>query len=108
LRRGDIVTTALSGDYGKPRPAVVIQTDRVGITDTILVCLISSDIQDFSSIRINLPATKETGLERASQVMVEKIHAVAKVKCRQHIGRVPHAALAKLNLALFNMIGLGD
>ena len=27
IKRGDIVTCALSGDYGKPRPAVVVQSD---------------------------------------------------------------------------------
>lgn len=27
MLRGDLVTVALSGDYGKPRPALVIQAD---------------------------------------------------------------------------------
>ena len=27
MRRGDLVTVAAAGDYGKPRPAVVVQTD---------------------------------------------------------------------------------
>jgi mRNA interferase MazF len=27
VRRGDLVTVALPGDYGKPRPALVIQSD---------------------------------------------------------------------------------
>ena len=98
----------MTGDYGKPRPVVVIQTDRVGITDSILICQISSDIQDFSSIRIDLPANAETGLERRSQIMVEKIFAVIKVKCRKHIGRIDNEAQTRLNEALFNMIGLAD
>ena len=98
----------MTGDYGKPRPVVVIQTDRVGITDSILICQISSDLQDISSIRIDLPANAETGLERPSQAMVEKIFAVVKVKCRKHIGRIDDEAQTRLNEALFNMIGLGD
>ena len=98
----------MSGDYGKPRPAVVIQTDRVTITDTILICGISSDLQDFSSIRINLPANAETGLERPSQIMVEKIFAAMKVKCKKHIGRIDDGAQAKLNEALFNITGIPD
>ena len=98
----------MAGDYGKPRPAVVIQTDKVGITDTILVCLISSDLQDLSSIRIDVEATVSSGLERNSQVMVEKIYAIAKVKCRKHIGQIPAAVRERLDHALFNMIGLAD
>jgi len=27
MRRGDVVTVAVPGDYGKPRPAVIVQTD---------------------------------------------------------------------------------
>jgi mRNA-degrading endonuclease toxin of MazEF toxin-antitoxin module len=29
MRRGDVVTVAAAGDYGKPRPAVVVQTDAL-------------------------------------------------------------------------------
>jgi hypothetical protein len=28
MRRGDLVTVAAPGDFGKPRPALVIQSDR--------------------------------------------------------------------------------
>lgn len=31
MKRGDIITVALSGDYGKPRPAVVVQNDKVSL-----------------------------------------------------------------------------
>ena len=106
MQRGEIITVAMAGDYGKPRPAVVIQTDRVGITDTILVCLISSDLQDLPSIRIDVPATTGTGLERPSQIMVEKIFAVVKVKCRKRIGLIDAETQGVLNEALFMMIGL--
>ena len=27
VRRGDLVTVATSGDYGKPRPALIVQAD---------------------------------------------------------------------------------
>ena len=27
MRRGDLVTIALQGDFGKPRPALVVQSD---------------------------------------------------------------------------------
>ena len=29
MRRGDLVTVAVSGDYGKPRPAVVVTADAL-------------------------------------------------------------------------------
>jgi mRNA interferase MazF len=33
------VTVAVQGDCGKPRPAVVIQSDWLAETDSVLVCL---------------------------------------------------------------------
>ena len=27
LKRGDLIVVAVSGDYGKPRPALVVQSD---------------------------------------------------------------------------------
>ena len=39
MRRGDIVVVAAPGDYGKPRPAVVVQADALtesGIGSVIL------------------------------------------------------------------------
>jgi mRNA-degrading endonuclease toxin of MazEF toxin-antitoxin module len=45
LRRGDIVTIALQGDFGKPRPAVVVQSDLFNANHaTLTVLLISSEI----------------------------------------------------------------
>jgi mRNA interferase MazF len=73
MKRGDLMTVAVSGDYGKPRPAVVIQTDHLMETDSVLVCLLTATIRQASLYRLPLPAEKETGLVRPSQVMVDKI-----------------------------------
>lgn len=35
MKRGDLVTVATSGDYGKPRPALVIQSDAFDKATTI-------------------------------------------------------------------------
>jgi mRNA interferase MazF len=43
MERGDIIICALSGDYGKPRPAVVIQSDLFNPTHaSITVCPITT------------------------------------------------------------------
>jgi len=62
MKRGDIVTAAAQGDYGKPRPAVVIQSDRLAETDSVLVCLITSELRDALFHRVPLEPTAETGL----------------------------------------------
>ena len=47
MRRGDLVIVAASGDYGKPRPAVVVQTDAVPATHTsVVICQMTSEAVD--------------------------------------------------------------
>ena len=91
MNRGDIVTVAVAGDYGKPRPAAVVQSDRVTDIDSILVCPISSTGHEATALRLAIPAEDGTGLRRPSFGMVEKIVAVRKDKCGRVIGRVPWA-----------------
>ena len=45
IKRGDIVTCALSGDYGKPRPAVVVQSDLFNNFDFISLFLTQTQPQ---------------------------------------------------------------
>jgi mRNA-degrading endonuclease toxin of MazEF toxin-antitoxin module len=43
MRRGDVVTVAVSGGYGKPRPAIVVQSDLLNDTHaSVVVCLVTS------------------------------------------------------------------
>ena len=60
MKRGDVITVALSGDYGKPRPAVVIQSDTLLETESVLVCLITSKRQEASLYRLDVPGSEQT------------------------------------------------
>ena len=42
MNRGDFVTIAMQGDFDKPRPALVIQSDQFGGHATVTVLLVSS------------------------------------------------------------------
>lgn len=108
MRRGDIVTVALPGDYGKPRPAVVIQSDWLAETDSVLVCLMTSTLREAPIYRLTVAPTPENGLQVVSQVMVDKIMAVRRVKCGASIGRLDDAALVTLNRMLALVIGVAD
>jgi len=106
VERGDLVTVAVSGDYGKPRPALVIQTDHLPETDSVLVCLLTTTIGDAPLFRFPLPATEETGLAQPSQVMVDKIMAVRRDRCGPRIGKVDPAAMLALNRLLTFVVGV--
>jgi mRNA interferase MazF len=106
MQRGDLVTVAASGDYGKPRPALVIQTDHVPEADSIIVCLVTSTLQPSRYFRFPLPANEQTGLSQPSQVMVDKITTVRRDRCGRRIGTVDAASMLALNRLLAFMIGI--
>jgi len=108
VKRGDLITVAISGDDGKPRPAVVIQSDFLAETDSVLVCLFTSTIRDAPLYRLSLPADGETGLREPSQVMVDKIVAVRRDRCGPPIGRIDAAARLALGRQLAFVMGLAD
>lgn len=108
MKRGDIVTVAAAGDYGKPRPAVVIQSDWLATTDSVLVALMTSTLVDAPLFRLTVDPTPETGLERSSQVMVDKILAVPRAKCGRVIGRLDETRRIALDHMLSVIIGLAD
>jgi mRNA interferase MazF len=47
MRRGDLVTVAATGDYGKPRPAVIVQTDALPKNHAcVVICQLTSELVD--------------------------------------------------------------
>jgi len=73
MRRGDVVTVAAADDYGKPRPAVIVQTDAFPDRHaSVIVCQMTSDLTDAPAFRITLEPSAENGLRVTSQVMADK------------------------------------
>jgi mRNA interferase MazF len=101
IKRGDVVICAAPGDYGKPRPAVVVQSDLFnGSHSSVAVCLITSDLQNAPLFRISVPSGRSTGLKTQSQVMVDKIIAVPRNKITARAGALTAAALKEIDHAL--------
>jgi mRNA interferase MazF len=108
MRRGDLVTVASPGDYGKPRPAVVIQSDALNMADSVLVTLLTSTLTAAAFYRLLLEPTETNGLKTSSQIMIDKILAYPRAKCGQIIGRLSSDDMLVLNNMLSVMIGLAD
>ena len=92
-RRGDLVTIALSGDFGKPRPALILQADQFGGTATVTVLLVSSTLVEAPLLRVTVQPNGENGLRSPSQVMIDKAMTVKRDKLGQAFGRIDSAAL---------------
>ncbi len=109
MKRGDLVTVALQGDFGKPRPAVVIQSDRLPPTETVLVCLTTSSLQDEAPYRRQrVEPSPSNGLRLVTEIMVDKVIAVKRDKCGRKIGELDPTSLEELTRKLGLLIGLAD
>ena len=109
MRRGDVVVVAAAGDYGKPRPAVIIQTDAFPESHaSVVICQMTSDLQDAPDFRIMIEPADSNGLRARSQVMADKPVTVRRERLGQVIGRLGAADIARLNVALAFVVGLAD
>jgi mRNA interferase MazF len=106
MRRGDVVTIATSGDYGKPRPALVVQADAFEAIPSVTVLPMTSELHEEHLIRITVAPTSENGLRAASQVMIDKAITVPRARVGGVIGRVDDEAMAVVSRALGRFLGL--
>lgn len=106
IKRGDLVTVALPGDYGKPRPALVVQDDAFAALNSITVVPITSDLHDSPLMRIPLQPTLENGLHRPSQAMIDKVTTAPRIKLGQTIGKADADTMKAIDEALSRFLGL--
>jgi mRNA interferase MazF len=107
VKRGDVVLLVAQGDMGKPRPGVIVQADELGdTTNSILVCPMSSDITEFHQIRPVVEPSATNGLRLRSQIMTDKVNALRRDRIRRVVGSLDDEASARLNSALFLVLGL--
>ncbi len=106
MRRGDLVVIVTSGDYGKPRPALVVQADDYAEHPSLTVLPLSSDIHDLPLLRVTVEPTKDNGLRLRSQVMVDKATTIPRMKVGGRIGCLDQATMAATSKALMMFLGL--
>jgi mRNA interferase MazF len=106
MKRGDLVTAAVSGDYGKPRPALVVQADVFDEHPSVVVLPLTIEIHDAPLFRVTVGAGKQTGLRAVSQIMVDKATAVPRSKLGARMGRVDGQTMRAVDEALRGFLGL--
>lgn len=105
MKRGDLISVALARDYGKPRPAIVVQSDGFEHLQSVTVVPLTSHSLSLEVFRVMLEPTEENGLRLPSQVMIDKIAALPLAKTGRLIGRVSDADMDRVNRALAVFLG---
>ena len=106
MRRGDLVTIAVSGEYGKPRPALIVQADAFDLHPSVTLLPLTSELHDAPMFRVTVQPGKNTGLRKISQVMVDKTTTVPLAKVGQRIGRVDAVTLRAVDGAMRGFLDL--
>ena len=106
MKRGDLVTVAAPGDFGKPRPALIVQSDRFDLTSTVTVLLLSGTLVDAPLVRVTVQPTADNGLRKPSQVMVDKTVTLRRQRVGPPFGRLDDAAMLAVTRSLAIFLGL--
>lgn len=109
MKRGDVITVAAAGDYGEPRPAVIVQTDALPAKHaSVVVCQMTSDLSDAPDFRVTIEPTDKNGLRVRSQVMADKPVTIRRERIGRRIGHLDNEDIARLSIALAFVMGLAD
>ncbi len=103
------MTVAAAGDYGKPRPAVIVQSDAFPeIHASVIVCQMTSELFDAPDFRITVNPSRANGLRVPSQIMADKLVTVRRDRVGKRVGRLADDDIKRLNAALAFVMGLAD
>ncbi len=105
--RGHLVTVSLPGDFGKLRPALVVQADQFDETASVTVLPLSGTLVDAPLIRIAVEPSEANGLRKSSQIMVDKPMTIRRDRIGPAFGRLEDDAMVRVTRSLALFLGLG-
>jgi mRNA interferase MazF len=106
MKRGDLVMIAMQGDFGKPRPALVIQADQFEELGTVTILPVTSTLIEAPLFRITVQPSGDNGLQKASQVMADKAMTVKRDKVGSVVGRIEAEPLVAVERSLAVFLGI--
>lgn len=104
--RGDIVTIAIQGDFGKPRPALVIQANQFSKHPSVTVLPLTSTLVAAPLVRITVNPDAGNGLQTTSQIMVDKAITLKRDKLGRHVGQLDVDTLVQVERCLAVFLGI--
>lgn len=100
------MTVAMQGDFGKPRPALVIQANQFDEHATVTVLPVTSTLVAAPLLRIAVQPSTGNGLPKPSQVMVDKAMTVQRDKLGQSFGRIDADVMVEVERCLAVFLGI--
>ncbi len=106
MKRGDLVTIALQGDYGKPRPALIIQSDLFDEHPSITILPVTSELRGAPLFRVRIEPNVQNGLQKTSEIMVDKVQSVPRERIGDAFGHVAAEQMLEVSRSLALFLGV--
>jgi mRNA interferase MazF len=106
MKRGDLVTIAMQGDFGKPRPALVIQANLFSEHASVTVLPVTSLLVAAPLLRIDVLPNADNGLLKPSQIMVDKTMTVVRDKVGPALGQLDADTMVQVERCLAVFLGI--
>ncbi|WP_208442579.1 type II toxin-antitoxin system PemK/MazF family toxin, partial [Bartonella raoultii] len=104
--RGSLVTIAMQGDFGKPRPALIIQANQFSEHTSVTILPITSTLVAAPLLRITIQPDTQNGLKKTSQVMIDKIMTVRGEKVSPAFGSIHTDKMVEIERCLAVFLGI--
>lgn len=105
--RGELVTAIVPGDFGKPRPVVIVQANAfVEHHASVTVCPLTTHLTGLRLFRIMVAPDKRNGLNEPSEVMIDKMNSLRRERIGNSIGRLSTFDLRAVDDALLRWLDL--
>jgi mRNA interferase MazF len=106
MKRGDLVTIALQGDYGKPRPALIVQSDLFDEHPSVTILPVTGELRNTPLFRVQVEPDVNNGLQKTSQIMVDKAQSVPRERIGEVFGHVSEEQMLAVGRSLAVFLGV--
>lgn len=106
MKRGDLVTIALQGDYGKPRPALIVQSDFFDEHPSVTILPVTGELRDAPLFRVRVEPSQTNNLQKMSDIMVDKAQSVARERIGEVFGHLEDDKMLAISRSLALFLGI--
>jgi len=106
MKRGDLVTIALQGNYGKPRPALIVQSDLFDEHPSVTILPITSVLRETPLFRIRVLPNSVNGLQKTSDIMADKVQSVPRERIGDTFGHISAEQMLEVSRSLAVFLGV--
>jgi mRNA interferase MazF len=106
MKRGDLVTINVLGDYCKPRPVLIVQSDLFDEHPSVTILPVTSELRETPLFRIRVLPDAINGLQKPSGIMVDKVQSVTRELVEDSFGQISAEQMLEVSRSLAVFLGV--